>query len=417
MTPILSAVTAHRLFFGLFVLCAALTPVLAIVAPLGLAPLAALIMLAALWVYFIDGKPMHFGAIGWALTGLGLWAAISAAWSPDLGQGLKSAGRVFIFSLGGLALYTVAARSSPLAGKVATVLVVAFVLALAAMAFEYISGNKLALTLAHLKGEDGLVGLKSPLNRGVTVLMLLQWPVFLVVSRRFGRWVGLACLALTLSIVFLGDSMSAKVSALVGMAMFVLVLLLPRLGLRVLMVGVVALFVTFPIAAYRLPPPEVSFREWLWLPLSSHHRLTIWGFVGERIAEKPLLGWGMDASRAIPGGETEIKVQRPNYTNRGQPMFEMSEQLLPLHPHNSVLQIWLELGVLGAVAVCGAIVLMLRAVAASPWAASEKAAAAALFGVGLTISSISYGFWQSWWQAALWLSVALFAAALARSRL
>ena len=66
---------------------------------------------------------------------------------------------------------------------------------------------------------------------------------------------------------------------------------------------------------------------------SAGHRLLIWSFVGERIAERPLLGWGLDASRAIPGGKEEI---RPGLTR------------LPLHPHNAALQVWLELGMPGA---------------------------------------------------------------------
>ncbi len=68
--------------------------------------------------------------------------------------------------------------------------------------------------------------------------------------------------------------------------------------------------------------------------LSAGHRLLIWSFVGDRIAEHPLRGWGLDSSRAIPGGRDPI---RPD------------ETWLPLHPHNAPLQLWLELGVPGAV--------------------------------------------------------------------
>ena len=40
---------------------------------------------------------------------------------------------------------------------------------------------------------------------------------------------------------------------------------------------------------------------------SAGHRLEIWHFAGQRIAERPLLGWGLDASRAIPGGNALIR--------------------------------------------------------------------------------------------------------------
>jgi O-antigen ligase len=70
------------------------------------------------------------------------------------------------------------------------------------------------------------------------------------------------------------------------------------------------------------------------LKISAGHRLLIWSFVGDRIAERALAGWGLDSSRAVPGGEDPI---RPG------------ETWLPLHPHNAPLQLWLELGAPGAV--------------------------------------------------------------------
>ena len=66
--------------------------------------------------------------------------------------------------------------------------------------------------------------------------------------------------------------------------------------------------------------------------ISAGHRLLIWSFTGDRIAERPLTGWGLDASRAIPGGRDPI---RPG------------EAWMPLHPHNAALQLWLELGAPG----------------------------------------------------------------------
>jgi len=42
--------------------------------------------------------------------------------------------------------------------------------------------------------------------------------------------------------------------------------------------------------------------------LSAGHRLLIWSFAGDQIAEQPLAGWGLDSSRAIPGGEDLIRA-------------------------------------------------------------------------------------------------------------
>jgi len=73
-----------------------------------------------------------------------------------------------------------------------------------------------------------------------------------------------------------------------------------------------------------------------YLPPSARHRLAMWSFVVEKIDEKPMLGWGLDASRFIP---QESRRLAPNM------------ELMPLHPHNALLQVRLELGMPGIVLI------------------------------------------------------------------
>jgi O-antigen ligase len=69
------------------------------------------------------------------------------------------------------------------------------------------------------------------------------------------------------------------------------------------------------------------------------------------------------------------------------------------HPHNAALQIWVELGVIGA--FLGALVaaLLLRGMAGLGRA--ELAAATALLAAGLADSLVGQGAWQGWWPAAI----------------
>ena len=88
------------------------------------------------------------------------------------------------------------------------------------------------------------------------------------------------------------------------------------------------------------------------LPTSALHRMLIWDFTAERIAERPLLGWGMEASRTVPGGRGQPEaaaLDRMRVTDPGQRRWfaEPHVQILPLHPHNGALQLWLELGAVG----------------------------------------------------------------------
>jgi hypothetical protein len=121
--------------------------------------------------------------------------------------------------------------------------------------------------------------------------------------------------------------------------------------------------------------------------LSAGHRLLIWSFVGDRIAEGPLAGWGFDASRAMPGGKDLI---RPGQT------------WMPLHPHDAPLQLWLELGVPGAVLFALIVALVWFALADIDWPRLFAAAAGASLMAALVVSFASYGIWEEWWLDTLW---------------
>jgi exopolysaccharide production protein ExoQ len=85
---------------------------------------------------------------------------------------------------------------------------------------------------------------------------------------------------------------------------------------------------------------------------------------------------------------------------------------MPLHPHNFALQLWLELGLIGALAGAVGLAFLARKLG------GDRATRAALAGAlcaSVAIGSVGYGLWQGWWMAALWLLLAL-AAALARNR-
>jgi exopolysaccharide production protein ExoQ len=125
---------------------------------------------------------------------------------------------------------------------------------------------------------------------------------------------------------------------------------------------------------------------------SAGHRLLIWSFVGDRIAEHPLSGWGLDSSRAIPGGKDPI---------------EAGATWLPLHPHNAPLQLWLELGAPGAVLFALLAAWGWFALARACWPRLLAAAAGGSLATGLVASFATYGIWQEWWQGTLWFSLFL----------
>ena len=76
--------------------------------------------------------------------------------------------------------------------------------------------------------------------------------------------------------------------------------------------------------------------------------------------------------------------------------------LLPLHPHNGVLQWWLELGGVGAMLGAGFLIAMIRNMPVR-FARYDDAAALALTVAAIVIGLASYGVFQSWWLGTEWL--------------
>ncbi|MFD0935877.1 hypothetical protein ACFQ12_11890, partial [Methylobacterium trifolii] len=69
------------------------------------------------------------------------------------------------------------------------------------------------------------------------------------------------------------------------------------------------------------------------------------------------------------------------------------------HPHNSFLQVWAELGIVGA--GLAALVSMLTLRTLSGAAPAERATALALIAAGTAIAFVEHNAWAAWWTAGL----------------
>jgi O-antigen ligase len=113
--------------------------------------------------------------------------------------------------------------------------------------------------------------------------------------------------------------------------------------------------------------------------------------------EKPVLGWGMNSARSMPGGKDKVVDKNGR----------MYGDQLPLHPHNAVLQIWLELGLPGAILFTALIALLISRMRDLPLTRSAMTLMVVQFLSVFMFSESSFGIWQSWWQAVLWINISL----------
>jgi hypothetical protein len=128
----------------------------------------------------------------------------------------------------------------------------------------------------------------------------------------------------------------------------------------------------------------------------SLHRLVMWSYVKEKIIEKPMLGHGFFSSRNI-ANEHLITTNKTNY------------QLISLHPHNNILQIWLELGLIGLTIFFVFIKFLLKKIYLID-KYNHKVATVSLisFFQIFIIGHLSYGFWQSWWLSIILINFILY---------
>jgi O-antigen ligase len=171
------------------------------------------------------------------------------------------------------------------------------------------------------------------------------------------------------------------------------------------MAGIVAIGIAIPAATPSYDRVLTIHAEAPWIKWSGIHRLLIWRFAANHVAERPVLGWGMDASRAIPGGKTDFNDILPTLH------YPSNAEALPLHPHDAALQWQLELGVPGLALGLAIVVFVLYRVGwRDTLPAHERAAALALCSGALIVALLSFGIWQAWWQSTLWLVASLYTA-------
>jgi O-antigen ligase len=242
------------------------------------------------------------------------------------------------------------------------------------------------------------------LKNSATLLAIFVWPCVAMLAQRFGLLAAFGGLLIVGMEVYFVRSSTSILAFAAGVCVFLPSLRWPRKIVTAMTFGAVLVIMTMPLLPRLLQYSDRLSKTTIEHTNSLHHRLTIWSFVAEKIAEKPILGWGLDSSRHIPGGKEVSPVfhDMPD----GTKFILSSEEKLPLHPHNGFLQLWLELGAFGAILGAALVAYVIRKAGAVTQPGLPRAATLAAISSTLVVLSLSYGLWQSWWISALWLLVA-----------
>jgi O-antigen ligase len=333
-----------------------------------------------------------------------VWMLVSAAWSLDGGASVEVTLRLAVLFLSGTLLVTSFALL-PIERLRRPLTAVA--LGFSGAAVVVVADLELGGHLARFLHEPRLNGVDPALGygRAATFHAILLAPVLVGLLRLgFPRLaVGYALLAA--AAILETSSLSAKTALAASLLALVTVWLLPRLrwiGLGAFGFAVVALPLLFPL--------PLGIEATCWLAdhkASAAHRLEIWSFVAERIRQRPVTGWGLDAARRLPGGTTPVIIHHCDEAHRPDGI-ALSNQTLPLHPHNAVLQVWLELGGVGAALGFGPLVFAIWHAFRNPAWRTKPAQAliAATAAAAVSVGLISFGIWQEWFLSGLFIAAA-----------
>lgn len=381
----------------LIIVIAGGVPLVAFLAPLALAPLLLIAAVAALLLGprrdILRAIPRGPAVLAAALLG---WGLVSATWAIEPRVSLHKFAQLVPLVAAGLVLLGACRGGISSDGRTtaSSVLAWAVVATLALFVIEAAFGAPM-LRLRSLDATLGHEWMMSRHNRAATVVAILLSPAIVMIGGRYGWKAGAATAAAGIIVLSIMHSRTAMVAGLAAAVVTIVAWRWRALMQAMVAIALAAAIFLAPLLPALIPADpaqtavmrEEAIRHNVF---SFFHRLRIWEFVVARIEEKPVLGWGLDASRSLPGGK------EPS---------DASGERLSLHPHNAALQLRVELGIPALVLAAALVlwpVLYLRR-----YCGPGGPVILAMTTSALIVASMSYGIWQSWWMAALWLCVAL----------
>ncbi|ACA19109.1 O-antigen polymerase [Methylobacterium sp. 4-46] len=307
------------------------------------------------------------------------WSALSLAWSPVPATSLRMAGE---FGPTLLAAYLVATLAPPHLAPLARP--AALVLLATCLAVEADLVSDVALRrLLHERAFDYVY------NRPLELAVLLAVPVAALTARAGRPLLALAAAAAAALAAWYSASGASALAALAAAGAYAAARLLPRRAVLALagagLAGAVALAPLEGDILAALFPPKLHARM---AASNTRERVVIAQSFGAAVAQDPWRGAGFG---------TSARFDRLPVAERLDP--EMRPMLTAGHPHNSFLQVWAELGLVGAALAAAALLLTLRALAA--WPDRARAAALAALAGAASIAFVGHGAWQGWWIAGL----------------
>ena len=246
--------------------------------------------------------------------------------------------------------------------------------------FEILSGEALYRFIRELEPQERVS--TAVYNRGSLSICFLAALAFFLLKNKKQISVYAAFTAIVI-MLFLGESQSAQLVFGVMLAFYFLWPSTYKASWFVLygLIVIAALSAPFvvPYLFNHLPAfvnDVTFFRQGYVGP-----RFEIWDYISRKIYERPIWGHGLEFTKNFKDFDSQQR-----YTN----------VTTVLHPHNFLLQLWIEFGLCGILAFLTGLGMFLRFLYIN-LSGNHRHAALTMLMSFLFVSCFSYGIWQSWW--------------------
>lgn len=407
--------------FGLAI-AAILSPVVALYAPKGIVLLFIIASIASLYtlVFQKPTRPQFPLSFSLSIIALALWGVASLIWTVSF-ELSWSVARSAPFTLLGGACLILAIKNLSFGERdfISTSMVWGFSIGIILAVIDIGTDFVLFKTLEVIRTEgdwgsiqsDGRETFRSGfvINNGITVLAMFLWPVLIyLIRKKSHRTVILGFAAAVIIVVGHSSNFAAVASIATGFFGFLIGYFLPRHVHKLSAIGFTFLLLGAPFAIKALPDARTIGEKLPELSFSIYPRLVIWQHASNLVMEKPFIGHGIRTSRAInkDTGLIPFVFWHDGKIEKG------NTKPIPLHPHNGVIQMWLELGGVGAIIGIVLVLSILHNIKNNPAPPVPKALLYSALISSMCLISVSYGLWQSWWMGLLWLQGAMILASL-----
>ena len=236
-------------------------------------------------------------------------------------------------------------------------------------------------------------------NWNMATLSILLWPILFFVTRSLTQYqarITDAVLCFVLLVMVAHSQHETSMLAFVfGCGTYYLARATSTWTLGILALAWVSIFVLVVPISNALFTHEIHRSEHA--PDSFKHRVVLWKYTADRIAERPILGVGLGSTHPM-NEAVQNKAERASGTT-----YRLQTGT---HPHNIYLEVWYEIGLVGVICVASFGLAIIYAI--SQLAPALRNYACAAFAVTMTTSLSSFGWYETWYASTIALCCALF---------